>query len=94
MVINVKSAEDPLSNFYPTLLQFDGDTFKSTEHIYQSRKAIFHELYDLDDEIRNAPTAKEAKTIANQIKVNKTWEELRPVMMAEILKIKYIQCRF
>jgi hypothetical protein len=40
------------------------------------RKAIFHELYDLDDEIRNAPTAKEAKTIANQIKVNKTWEEL------------------
>jgi ribA/ribD-fused uncharacterized protein len=92
MVIKVTGAEDPLSNFYPTLLQFDGDTFKSAKHIYQSRKAIFHEMYDLDDQIRHAPTAKEAKTIANQIKVNETWEEVRPVIMAEILKIKYTQC--
>ena len=46
-------------------------------------------MYNLDDQIRNALTAKEAKTIANQIKVNETWEELRPVIMAEILKIKY-----
>jgi ribA/ribD-fused uncharacterized protein len=92
MVIKVTGAEDPLSNFYPSLLQFDGDTFKSAEHIYQSRKAIFHEMYDLDDEIRHAPTAKEAKTIANQIKVNETWEELRPVIMAKLLKIKYTQC--
>jgi predicted NAD-dependent protein-ADP-ribosyltransferase YbiA (DUF1768 family) len=49
-------------------------------------------MYNLDDQIRNALTAKEAKTIANQIKVNETWKELRPVIMAEILKIKYTQC--
>lgn len=92
MGIKVNGTEDPLTNFYPTLLQFYGETFKSAEHIQQIRIAIIHGIYELDDEIRNAPTAKEAKTIANQIAVNQTWEELRPIIMREIIKIKYIQC--
>jgi len=88
MITYVKGEKDVLSNFYPTMLEFDGDIFKSAEHIYQSRKAIFHEMYELDDHIRNAPDAKTAKKLSKEIKTNDTWEQIQLIVMAEILKIK------
>ena len=91
MVTYVKGVHEILSNFSQAPLFFNGDTFKSAEHIYQSRKAIFHDLLEIDDLIRLAPDAKEAKKLpkhSNQAK----WEDLKPIIMGEILKIKFIQC--
>jgi len=58
MIVYIKGENDVLSNFYPCNLEFDNDVFKSAEHLYQSKKAIYHERYDLDDDIRSAPDVK------------------------------------
>lgn len=92
MITYVKGVHDILSNFYQTPLYFHGDTFKSAEHLYQSRKAIFHDLLEMDDLIRLAPDAKEAKKLSKQIVTKQQWEDLKPIIMGEILKIKFIQC--
>ena len=46
--------------------------------MYQSRKVIFHDLYEIDDLIRNAKDAKEAKRISKQstmgrLEANHSW---------------------
>ena len=92
MITYVKGEQDVLSNFYPTPIEFDRDIFKSAEHLYQSRKAIYHLQLDIDDEIRNSPTAKDAKKLSKRIKTDKQMEEIKPIVMAEILKIKFVQC--
>lgn len=73
-------------------LEFDNDVFKSAEHLYQSRKAIYHERHDLDDDIRSAPDVKTSKSISKEIKIEKIWEDIKPIVMGEILKIKFQQC--
>ena len=92
MITYVKGVHDILSNFYQTPLYFDGDTFKSAEHLYQSSKAVVHDLLEMDDLIRLAPDAKEAKKLSKQIVTKQQWEDLKPIIMGEILKIKFIQC--
>ena len=89
MITYVKGVHEILSNFSQTPLFFNGDTFKSAEHIYQSRKAIFHDVLEIDDLIR---LAKEAKKLSKQIVTKQQWEDLKPIIMGEILKIKFIQC--
>ena len=79
-----------MSNFYPTPIEFDGDIFKSAEHLYQSRKAIYHLQLGIDDEIRNAPTA---KMLSKRIKTEKQREDIKLIVMAEILKIKFCSMR-
>ena len=75
MITYVKGVHEILSNFSQAPLFFNGDTFKSAEHIYQSRKAIFHDLLEIDDLIRLAPDAKEAKKLpkhSNQATVGRS----------------------
>ena len=94
MITYVKGVHvhDIMSIFYQTALYFDSDTFKSAEHIYQSRKIIFHDLLEMDDLIRLVPDAKEAKKFSKQIVTKQQCEDLKPIIMGEILRINFIQC--
>ena len=46
MITYVNGQNDVLSNFFLSSLEYDGDVFKSAEHLYQSRNAIFHETFN------------------------------------------------
>ncbi|VDI04848.1 Hypothetical predicted protein [Mytilus galloprovincialis] len=88
MITYVKGKTDVLSNFYPVLLNNNGITFKSAEHMYQSQKAIFHEEYELNAKIIIAHNAQNAKKLSKSIKTCVEWEQMKPIVQAEILKIK------
>lgn len=64
----VKGEHDVLSNFYPCKLVYEGKTYNSAEHIYQSQKAQHHRLYAIDREIRRSRSAKQAKQISKSIR--------------------------
>lgn len=91
MITYVKGKTDVLSNFYPVLLNNNGITFKSAEHMYQSQKAIFHEEYELNAKIIIAHNAQNAKKLSKSIKTCVEWEQMKPIVQAEILKIKFVQ---
>lgn len=85
---------DPLSNFFPTKLKIYGRTFPSSEHAYQWRKAIICKDYGLADSILTAPTASQAKYIAQRLNNNKKLSDClagRIEIMKEIIIQKFQQ---
>ena len=92
MIVYIKGEKDILSNFYPCKLMYNGEIFNSAEHLYQSWKCLFHNNLKIDQEIRVARDGKTAKIISKKIIVSKEWDDIRPLVMAEILKLKFLQC--
>ncbi len=79
-----------LSNMYQDdeLTQFelcDYSKWKSREHCYQWRKAIFHEEWVLANAILSAPTAEEAKALGGQIICKPEWQDKKKSVMKEII---------
>ncbi len=79
-----------LSNMYQDdeLTQFelcDYSKWKSREHCYQWRKAIFHEEWVLANAILSAPTAEEAKALGGQIICKPEWQDKKKCVMKEII---------
>ncbi len=79
-----------LSNMYQDdeLTKFemcDYPKWKSREHCYQWRKAIFHEEWALANAIISAPTAEEAKALGSQIVCNPEWHAKKKSVMYEII---------
>lgn len=93
MITYLKGEHDGLTNFYPCKLVYEGKTYNSAEHIYESQKGQHHRLYAIDREIRRSRSAKQAKQISKSIRTDSEWEDRRPILMAEILKIKFQQCQ-
>jgi len=85
---------DPLSNFYMVQFQMWGKVFKSLEHAYQWRKAVFLDLDHVAWEIMEASTARDAKRIADQ-KLNthgSDWNIFKKDCMYDLLLAKMDQC--
>lgn len=93
MIIYIRGKNDVMSNFFPCLLEFNGTTYASAEHLYQTKKAVFHDRPDVELAIMNAKDAREAKKEGGNIQsIDSEWEDIKPIVMAEILKIKFLQC--
>ncbi len=95
--IRFKSERHSLSNFYPCLIPIFGDTFKSVEHAYQYRYAIFHNHPEVAEEIKRAPNARIAKQTARR-KIRREdvlseWFEVRVSEMENILQVKFETCQ-
>lgn len=94
MITYVKGEHDVLSNFYPCQLEYEGQNYHSAEHLYQCKKAIHHGFYALERHIRRAHNAKRAKQLSNSIRrTSSHWDENKALLMSEILKIKFQQCK-
>jgi N-glycosidase YbiA len=79
-----------LSNFSSFKVQWRGIDWMTSEHAYQAAKFDDPEIVDL---IKNAPSAHDAKKIA-EAHVNKeigNWSEMRVGVMEEILRAKLAQ---
>ncbi len=92
--VKFRSADHPLSNFFPCSIDIYGRQFKSSEHAYQYRKAVENYEWDLAEEIVNAPTALKAKQISNKIKdgTSTQWDSIKEGVMYEVLQCKAQQC--
>ena len=75
-----------LSNFYPINFIYEGKTYKSVEHFYQSQKAKTPE----DEQfVLDAETPGEAKKRGRQIDCQENWEEAKLAIMELALRIKF-----
>ena len=89
---------NPLSNFYRCTLTHEDKEFKSSEHFYQHEFATFMKRHDIANAIINAPTPKEAKQIASQLKTDEftdqlaRWAKIKVCVMNFILRIKWNCC--
>lgn len=95
-MLYVKGPESEMSNFYPCRIKESDELFKSAEHLYQYKKAIFHNYSSLADYIKKANSAKEAKGLSKCIKkseLSSTWEKQKSEIMFNILCLKFEQVR-
>src|SRR6476620_11263121 len=63
-----------LSNFWPAVIEFEGLTYPTVEHAYQSAKTL-----DLDERKRIAalPTPADAKAAGRALKLRDDWERAK-----------------
>lgn len=89
-----KGGGDPLSNFRHFTFRAYGLVFKSLEHAYQWRKAMYMGREDIARRILNAPTAADAKRIAdNELNTMGTnWFFVKRDFMNDLLIAKCEQC--
>jgi hypothetical protein len=78
-----------LSNFWPAVVMYDGETYASVEHAYQAAKTLDP---DLRRAIREAPTGAAAKKKGQSIsptQLRADWPELKLQVMEDLLRQKF-----
>lgn len=89
-VVLVKGEKDILSMFYPHPITAFGVDFTSAEHAYQYRKVIeSSDCFDDPDLVRSQPSAKLAKSKANELITKKradAWEDQSLPVMEYLVK--------
>jgi ribA/ribD-fused uncharacterized protein len=75
-----------LSNFYPAEVHFEGITYPTVEHAYQSAKTL-----DMNDRRRIAalPTPEEAKRAGRALKYRPDWDQAKFVVMEQCVRDKF-----
>ena len=87
-VRTVRGYKDPLSNFYPSNITHEGIQFKSSEHLYQYQKAIYHQDDRVAEQVLRAETALEAMRQGEAIQKSESWREWCIEVMRTTLCIK------
>jgi len=77
-----------LSNFHPGIIVFNGLSYATAEHLYQSLKA--KTIKDRDF-ICDAYSPADAKSRGSQIKLRPCWEYMKDRMMRLVLLLKFTQ---
>ena len=75
-----------LSNFYPCLIEFEGDIYRTLEHAYQAAKT-----HDPDErrKIREEERAGKAKQMGKRVTIREDWEQIKVEVMRDLLKKKF-----
>lgn len=75
-----------LSNFCPSPIELDGETYPTVEHAFQALKTS-----DADDRraIREAETAARAKQLGRRVNLRADWERVKFGLMADLLRQKF-----
>ncbi len=87
-IARFRGEHEYLSNPFHAPIVYRGLVYKSTEYLFQAMKAT--NVADRE-EIRNAPTWREAKQIAHDIALPEWWNDERETMMMTCLWIKFTQ---
>jgi len=77
-----------LSNFYPSPIEFLGQTCPTAEHFFQALKA---EKWEDAISIIQAPTPGLAKKMGRKVTMRKDWEDVKVKMMCMVVKQKFVQ---
>ena len=75
-----------LSNYYPATVEFEGITYPTVEHAFQSAKTL-----DMNERRRIAalPTPAEAKTEGRKLTYRPNWDTLKFQVMEECVRYKF-----
>lgn len=76
-----------LSNFYETPVTFDGITYRNNEAAFQAQKVLSKEE---QTEFSNL-NASEAKKLGRKVLLRKDWEDVKVLLMQEIVNAKFDQ---
>jgi len=77
-----------LSNFYETLVCYDGWMYPTSEHAYQAAKTL---NVNERQKIRNASTPGKAKKIGRSVTLREDWEDVKIKIMFNIVLDKFIR---
>ena len=75
-----------LSNFYPCLIEFEGNVYISVEHAFQAAKTLDE---DWRESIFWARTPSDAKRIGRKVPLREDWEEIKLSVMENLLRQKF-----
>lgn len=79
-----------LSNFWPCEVQLDGTTYPSVEHAYQAAKTADLQIREVFQSVgRQHITAGAAKKLGKEIKLRPDWEQIKIVVMKDLLTQKF-----
>ncbi len=80
-----------LSNFYPVIIEFDGQYYASVEHAYQAAKTTDKELRKIFTINNQTMSASGAKKIGQMLQLRPGWEQLKIIIMEQLLRQKFNQ---
>lgn len=75
-----------LSNFYPCVVELDGESYPTVEHAYQAAKTRALEDRKI---IQCAETPGQAKRYGQQVLLRSDWEDIKLKVMLELLRQKF-----
>lgn len=75
-----------LSNFWPVEVEFDGETYPSTEHAYQAAKTLIPEERMM---VRRTSACGAAKKMGAAVTLRKDWEEIKIGVMHDLVRQKF-----
>ena len=75
-----------LSNFWPSQVIFEGQTYPTVEHAYQAAKTLD---YDARGFIKSCATPGEAKRASKNLVLRTDWEQVKVGIMESLLKQKF-----
>jgi hypothetical protein len=75
-----------LSNFWPCLVELDGQVYPSTEHAYVAAKVTDPELRTL---VRECSTAGHVKRLGRKLPLRSDWEEVKLAVMEDLVRQKF-----
>lgn len=80
-----------LSNFFPALIVEEGVVYSSAEHMYQSHKCRHAGEMELMNMVLAAPTALDAKRLADSVQETPEWRKKRDEVMTKVVCMKFDQ---
>lgn len=75
-----------LSNFFHCEVEYEGQTYPSSEHAYQAAKSLNPTIRRI---IAKLATAGDSKKYGQKIAIRKDWDEIKIPVMMEILRNKF-----
>ena len=80
-----------LSNMYMVDIKYEGQTYKSAEHLYTAEFARHHDRLELIQEILETEDGYAAKRLIRNMKANDTWDDAKFKIMRKIITLKFDQ---
>jgi len=77
-----------LSNFYPANIEFLGDVYATSEHLYQAMKTLDSAKRRF---IRGQQTPGKAKRVGQKIVSRSDWNEVKEEVMLQVMRMKFFQ---
>ena len=80
-----------MSNMFMFNIKYEGETYRSAEHLYTAEYARHHDRLDLIQEILMAEDGYAAKRVIRNLTDNDTWANAKSKIMKKIVALKFDQ---
>jgi ribA/ribD-fused uncharacterized protein len=92
VTVKIKAFRGPysfLSNFYPSIVRFDGLAYPTVEHAYQAAKSPHNSEYHAKLISVPADKAGDAKALGQNVTLRTDWEDVRLDIMLDLVRQKF-----